>query len=508
MLHCSNQIKNILLTDGRCDKHGVHFKQNALIAAAKHLNSALHGFLKKDFCQAIEFLGIRVVNCTDALAKLNNDCVRHAFAMGYKPMNLLRSRYDPRSCHETPTPPPEQGLSLPTVSQQTPEQEYVSEDVLNPKPGELYWANCLKTNKASVVMALGWKDLSMCGRDEMFCDLNLHKDMPRPRCYKFDNEGIIGWAAGYGDGESLVSSREVAVMRCERNGEDSFMWTSVRLLKPFHLDGPDRHWEADAGELRTLQVYARIRGFDSFESMLAHQAVVEDPRQSHSSTATKPHPVRTHSESELQSTELRNHSQSGPDTEVVEDDAVTVMRSTPSTGSRNSTNIQETGRSDVESPSSHIWHSSNAQHLKLVCHETGPKNSPVTPTSLNTERANQPGNFPTFESRSLPNTREKTSSRSPELSVVSSLEQPRPGQNREEATRTCTLHPEHHPDTIEVLLSPPNESPHQQPRHGADRPHPASTRARHRRKSQHAVVRQLRSRFVSTDSHKFSIRRK
>ncbi|KAF3809500.1 hypothetical protein GCG54_00012784 [Colletotrichum gloeosporioides] len=210
----------------KCDKHGVHFKQNALIAAAKHLNSALHGFLKKDFCQAIEFLGIRVVNCTDALAKLNNDCVRHAFAMGYKPMNLLRSRYDPRSCHETPTPPPEQGLSLPTVSQQTPEQEYVSEDVLNPKPGELYWANCLKTNKASVVMALGWKDLSMCGRDEMFCDLNLHKDMPRPRCYKFDNEGIIGWAAGYGDGESLVSSREVAVMRCERNGEDSFMWTS------------------------------------------------------------------------------------------------------------------------------------------------------------------------------------------------------------------------------------------------------------------------------------------
>ncbi|CAI0650560.1 unnamed protein product [Colletotrichum noveboracense] len=281
----------------KCDKHGVHFRQNALIAAAKHLNSAFHGFMKKDFRQAIDSLGIRVVNCNDTLAKLNNDCVRHAFEMGYKPMNLLQSRYDPRSRHDTPTRPPERGLSLPAVSQQTPEKEDVSEQVLNPKPGDLYWANCPNTNKASLVIALGWKDLSMCGRDEMFCDLTLHKDMPRSLCYEFDDEGIIGWAAGYGDGESLVSSRETPVMRCESNGEDSFMWTSVRLLTPFRLNDPDQSSGAN--------FYARIRGFDSFESMLAHQAA-EDPRQTHSSIVTKSHSAGTHSVFELPS--IENHS--------------------------------------------------------------------------------------------------------------------------------------------------------------------------------------------------------
>ncbi|KAF0316413.1 hypothetical protein GQ607_016336, partial [Colletotrichum asianum] len=333
----------------KCDKHGVHFRQNALIAAAKHLNSALHGFLKKDFREAIDLLGIRVVNCTDELAKLNNDCVRHAFEMGYKPMNLLRSRYDPRSRHDTPTPPPERGLSLPAVSQPTLQKKDVSEDVLNPKPGDLYWANCPKTNKTSVVMALGWKGLSMCGREEMFCDLNLHKDMPRPRCYEFDKEGIIGWAAGYGDGESLVTSREVPVMRCESNGEDSFMWTSVRLLTPFRLNDPSQSFGADAGEIRTIQVYARIRGFDSFESMLAHQAT-EDPRQKHPSIVTKSHSAGTHSASELPSIESHSAQRFAPDTEVLEDDAVMEIRSTPSAGSSNLGNAEEAVRRTIESP--------------------------------------------------------------------------------------------------------------------------------------------------------------
>ncbi|KAK2770525.1 hypothetical protein CKAH01_14713 [Colletotrichum kahawae] len=509
--YCDIKAWKPLLTDDRCDKHGVHFRQNALIAAAKHLNSALHGFLKKDFRQAIELLGIRVSNCTDALAKLNNDCVRHAFDMGYKPMNLLRSRYyasNHRSRHDTPTPSPERSMSLPAVSRQIPETERALEDVLNPTPGELYWANCPKANKASVAMALGWKALSMCGRNEMFCDLALHKEMPRPRCYEFDDEGIVGWAAGYRDGESLVSSREVPVMRCESNGEDSFMWTSVQLLTLFRLDDPDRRCDADAGELRTRQVYARARGFESFESMLAYKAIKEDPRQETSRTLPKTQRTGSDSESELQSTGSRSLRSCDLGKEVLGDDAVTEMRSAALTDPRDFDNVQDTMRSTVESTCPSLSHTPDIQKAESFRHQIRPKDSTATPTPLNTDRENQPGEVHTFETSSLLNSREETASHSPGASVASFLEQLRPRQNREEGTRTCTPHAEHHADTIEVLLSPPNRSSHQQPRLEADRQHTASTRARHRRQSQRTVVRQLRSRFMSTDSQTSAARRK
>ncbi|KAL0933650.1 uncharacterized protein CTRU02_210449 [Colletotrichum truncatum] len=258
----------------KCDEHGVHFKQNALAAAAKHLHGASHGHLKKEHRLAIQKLGFHVTDCTDELAKMNNEVVQKAFESGYKPLNQLHGPKSGGKRHSsgheffkvssdlsfTPQPQP--------VDKPEPKPQDVTKYITNPEAGELYQARWPKSNKMYVVMVLGWTDLSMCGWAEKFSDLALYKERPRPSCFKFSPEGIAGWAEGYGDGEPRVLSREVPVMWFETNGKNRLGWVNVQLLRPFLLDDPNRPANPNHTSNRARQLYAEIRGFNSFEDML------------------------------------------------------------------------------------------------------------------------------------------------------------------------------------------------------------------------------------------------
>ncbi|KAF6836476.1 hypothetical protein CMUS01_05419 [Colletotrichum musicola] len=254
----------------KCDEHGVHFKQNALAAAAKHLHGASHGHLRKEHRLAVQKLGFHVVDCTDELQARNNAVVAKAFEDGYKPLNQLHGPKSGGKRHsggDVPRVLP--SLTTQPILAMAPESKDASSVIKEPRAGELYQARWSRSNKLYVVMALGWTDLTMCGWAEKFCDLALYKEKSRPQCFVYNSEGIAGWAEGYRDGEPRVLHREVPVMWFETNGKNRLGWVNVLLLKPFLLDDPDRSTNPDDTANQARLMYALNRGFSSFEAMLA-----------------------------------------------------------------------------------------------------------------------------------------------------------------------------------------------------------------------------------------------
>ncbi|KAK2017465.1 hypothetical protein LZ32DRAFT_625738 [Colletotrichum eremochloae] len=246
----------------RCDEHGVHFKQNALAAAAKHLHGASHGHLRKEHKLAVETIGFHVVDCTDELATLNNECVRQAFENGYKPLNQLHGPKSggkrlsggaapaadldverAASASVSPFQTVAQVVELRGVNEQEKEQgsqeearqqakpETKQQDtvptkhILNPKAGELYHAKWPRSSKLYTVM-------------EKLSETQLYDRKIRPACYVYNDDGIAGWAPGFGDGEA--------------RGKTRLGWLGIKwLLEPM-----------------ARKRYADIRGYDSFEAML------------------------------------------------------------------------------------------------------------------------------------------------------------------------------------------------------------------------------------------------
>ncbi|KAF9880317.1 hypothetical protein CkaCkLH20_02271 [Colletotrichum karsti] len=256
----------------KCDEHGVHFKQNALPAAAKHLHGASHNHQKKEHRIALRTIGFHVVDCTDELMRLNNDVVKKAFENGYKPLNQLHGpksggkRYSAGEASKESTETPSTAGAKLTQSPELVRPD-TTQYITNPEPGQLYqarWAN----HKMYVVAAVGWKDLQCCGWGEKFCDLLLYKDKNRPACFVYDEEGIAGWAEGYRDGEPGVLKREVPVLWFEPKGPNRLGWVSVQQLKPFLLDDPTRPSNPDASQNKARQFYAEVRGYSSFEDLL------------------------------------------------------------------------------------------------------------------------------------------------------------------------------------------------------------------------------------------------
>ncbi|KAF4879490.1 hypothetical protein CGCFRS4_v016093 [Colletotrichum fructicola] len=79
-----------ILTRDRCDEHGIRFRQHVLAEAARHLQGACHGYPTVTNRLIVQMFGIRVTDCTDALALMNNACVTEVPASGYKPTNWAR----------------------------------------------------------------------------------------------------------------------------------------------------------------------------------------------------------------------------------------------------------------------------------------------------------------------------------------------------------------------------------------------------------------------------------
>ncbi|KAK1624165.1 hypothetical protein BDP81DRAFT_111927 [Colletotrichum phormii] len=281
----------------RCDEHGVHFKQNALAAAAKHLHGASHGHQKKEHKLAVETIGFHVVDCTEELAAVNNECVRLAFENGYKPLNQLhgpKSGGKRQSAAHTMAPvrdpsvsdssfqaPPNSAGSYQTKLDARPQEEKQqrgADHIMNPIPGDIYHAKWPRSNKLYIVMILGWTSLKMCGWDGWLSDTQLCDKKIRPTCYTYNDEGIGGWAPGYGDGEPRELDRDVPVLWFEKNGNTRLGWLGVKfILKPLLLDDPDRSADPLDPANNARKKYAEIRGYDSFEAMLAHVQARKSP---------------------------------------------------------------------------------------------------------------------------------------------------------------------------------------------------------------------------------------
>ncbi|GKT50112.1 uncharacterized protein ColSpa_10293 [Colletotrichum spaethianum] len=264
----------------RCDEHGVHFKQNALAAAAKHLHGASHGHQKKEHRLAVETIGFHVVDCTEELAALNNECVRQAFENGYKPLNQLHGPKSGGKRHSGGVPAVVDALAeqVPSVpqspfqttaqvvelqdvkeqdekeqeAQQQAKQETKQQDstptkyILSPKAGELYHAKWPRSSKLYTVMVLGWTDLKMCGWEEKLSETQLCDKKIRPACYVYNDDGIAGWAPGFGDGEARILERDVPVLWFESKGKTRLGWLGIKwLLKPMVLDDPNRPADPD-----------------------------------------------------------------------------------------------------------------------------------------------------------------------------------------------------------------------------------------------------------------------
>ena len=208
----------------KCDEHGVHFNQNPLAGAAKHLNSVQHGQMSKERHIAIQFLGYRSSDCTEDLMYKNNEHVLKAFSRGYKPLNMNQLSKSERLNLGLPLKPP--AAAAPAgirTSGQTVMPAHPSQlrGVPSPIPGELYLAYWAQEKRDYVVMILPWGDLSCAGIPGGLQETGLMDCAPK--CYVFDRatERVIGWSPGYEDGGHLVMRREFPVMyfdgkRCVR----------------------------------------------------------------------------------------------------------------------------------------------------------------------------------------------------------------------------------------------------------------------------------------------------
>ncbi|KAK3933984.1 hypothetical protein QBC46DRAFT_274718, partial [Diplogelasinospora grovesii] len=192
----------------KCDEHGVHFKQNPLAGAAKHLHSSQHGHISKEYATALKFLGYRVVDCDAQLAINNNSVAKKAFAEGYEPLNLNK--------RSKPVP-----ISLISYADSPRSGNFVSGFSVSlppwklPKgiaPGELYLCYWAREKRHYAILTLPWGDLSCAGMQGTLSDTGLLAKAPK--CYSLNGKPlqITGWAEGYEDDGPLVSERVYAVM--------------------------------------------------------------------------------------------------------------------------------------------------------------------------------------------------------------------------------------------------------------------------------------------------------
>ncbi|KAK0612204.1 hypothetical protein B0T14DRAFT_342649 [Immersiella caudata] len=182
----------------RCQAHNFHFGRNgakALPSAAKHINGADHGHMRKTHANVIKTLGWRVLNCDAAKAERNNA--------------LLPQFRDPK-----------EKMSLPEVG-----KPYITHD-----EGRAW---------AVMVLPLGgsFADLGVQGH----FDDELSRDPPR--CFERGPDGkptllnnMLRWADGYEDGQPRVRQRMYPVRFFNKPG--SVKWVRVGELKPCNLDDP------------------------------------------------------------------------------------------------------------------------------------------------------------------------------------------------------------------------------------------------------------------------------
>ncbi|KAM7203588.1 hypothetical protein V8F20_003883 [Naviculisporaceae sp. PSN 640] len=271
----------------RCDEHGVHFNQNPLAGAAKHLHSAQHGNMSKERAQAVELLGYNIFDCDEAKMRQNNAMVEDAFQKGYKPLNLNQLTKAGRASLNLPgdsspsgTPSRAQtAISTNRASNRDGSQTFSQErtpastvnvqrtfaGITNPRPGELYLGYWPTEKRNYAVMMLPLGDLKVAGMQGRLEDTGLLEPSKVPYCYVYNNATKTwGWAPGYEDGGPYVSKREFPVLYID--GRSSVGWLRAKDLSPFHFDNP--LWRDIPYFKEARRYYAIVKGYPGYEEMM------------------------------------------------------------------------------------------------------------------------------------------------------------------------------------------------------------------------------------------------
>ncbi|KAK7419642.1 hypothetical protein QQX98_003233 [Neonectria punicea] len=213
-----------------CKEHHRHFLKNPISGAAKHLASHVHG-LTKEHSLAVQTLGMRVLNCTAALAEKNNEVARDAFSkrLGIPPGSNERARPNPGNRAEGDRPLQDRDERIrPQESSGTS----IPKDVVMPVVGEIYAAHYPRLRFLYPVLVLPWASF-----DHFKWKASLLR--VTPACYLFDKKvdrHPRGWAKGYEDGGPLVGQRQYPVIYFDGRrfpDQSDVDWVSVSSFKAF-----------------------------------------------------------------------------------------------------------------------------------------------------------------------------------------------------------------------------------------------------------------------------------
>ncbi|KAF3353898.1 hypothetical protein VdG1_07928 [Verticillium dahliae VDG1] len=272
-----------------CEEHGVHFRQRALTAAAKHLDSIAHGKMSRHHPQALEQLGRVIVDCDDEKMCKHNAIVTKAFENGYclpSTESLLQENQTAsitdsatagttaeEGSHQAHTSQPSQQIRVePGVNATHKISHFHKVDkrksssreiVVNPVAGKLYYATpklwYLDRTKKYIVMILAWKDLTICGLPgTTLSQLELIQQAQRKACYAYDAQGIAGWMPDYEDGGKLVKKRWFPVIWFEgtKTEDNREGWARAEELSNFNLF-PIPKRNANHPQIRAREWYFR-----------------------------------------------------------------------------------------------------------------------------------------------------------------------------------------------------------------------------------------------------------
>ncbi|KAK6083379.1 hypothetical protein SCUP234_03729 [Seiridium cupressi] len=253
-----------------CEEHRLHFKQSALSAAAKHLNSPSHNFPNRHQKAALEALGFRVVDCTKELQATHNAEVNLAFNHGYVPENIPKglgkkveypfttvsavAKSQKKLDHESPPSSQDSADSPKKSREDIPGNKLNSTDrqiITNPKLFYAYYCDFAEEVDGEIqtsiwpVIILGWDDLTqglppadgLIPVKRLVDTTLLEKDSEPPKCYIYSDEmdKIVGWAPGYQDGGMAIKIKQRKFPVMFFDDHNSYAWVAGKSLSRFPI---------------------------------------------------------------------------------------------------------------------------------------------------------------------------------------------------------------------------------------------------------------------------------
>ncbi|KAL6918259.1 hypothetical protein FSST1_009754 [Fusarium sambucinum] len=175
-----------------CKEHRLHFNNDPIRGAAKHLRGKRHNQTSVTYEDAIRALGTRVLGCEEKDVEDNNAVARRpCYSQMGRPVTSLS---------------PSGGRSIPTRSNQSP-------TVIDPKPGEVYTTFWGETKEFFAILVLPWHNAGQLGTDLTLTVKDTDLIEKVPSCYQYnDVNKSFDWAPEYRPEGQHYSRRKYPIM--------------------------------------------------------------------------------------------------------------------------------------------------------------------------------------------------------------------------------------------------------------------------------------------------------